>query len=332
MIFRQRLAREFRSGVNASQPQPDEQVAIANRFAVAQFLELLNQPKVTDVVANGASRWLVNRGDGFTQLTGITCTSSDLARLCRELVDLADRHLDLANPICDVSLTSRQLPRLAAMNIHSLRVHAVLESSVSPSTLLSVRVHREGFTSLSALKDLGMFNNSQESLLRQIINNRENFLIAGPAGSGKTTLLRAMLAQTPQLRTVLVEDTAELLPIPGHAVGLQARQSNIDGRGEISLQVLSQQALRMQPQRLVIGEVRGPEVLVLLQAMNTGHAGSAATIHANSAQAVYPRLRGLALNAEESAFRQLAKSAIQKVIFLSNHTNRNVSWIGDFQC
>jgi pilus assembly protein CpaF len=190
-----------------------------------------------------------------------------------------------------------------------------------------------------------MFTAAQGAKLAQLMAEQQNFLIAGPAGAGKTTLLRALLAQDPERRTVVVEDTAELLPMPGHVVGLQARQANIDGRGAITLDALAQQALRMQPQRLVIGEVRGSEVMVLLQSMNTGHAGSAATIHANSPQTVYPRLRGLAQSAgaSDSAFQLLAQSAIQKVIFLGgpqgelggsglgNRVQRRVQWIGSLQ-
>jgi pilus assembly protein CpaF len=300
-------------------------------FGVPQLLKILSTPNVTDLVANGAAQWRGNRGSGFEVIHGIDCSEDDLAALCRELVDLADRHLDLANPICDVALTPRQLPELQQLGIESLRVHAVLESAVSCQTLLSVRVHRAGFTSLARLKELGMFDAKQESQLNEIISQRQNFLIAGPAGSGKTTLLRAMLAATPDLRTVVVEDTAELLPVTGHVVGLQARQANIDGRGEVSLQTLSQQALRMQPQRIVVGEVRGDEVAVLLQAMNTGHAGSAATIHANSAGAVYARLRGLAPAVSDEAFQKLASTAIQRVIFLGNSGVRGVEWIGSLQ-
>lgn len=300
-------------------------------FGIPQLIKILSTPNVTDLVANGAKEWRGNRGSGFEVIHGIECSEADLATLCRELVDLADRHLDLGNPICDVALSKRQLPELQPLGIESLRVHAVLESAVSFQTLLSIRIHRSGFTSLANLKELGMFDSKQESQLQEIIVQRQNFLIAGPAGSGKTTLLRAMLAATPDLRTVVVEDTAELLPVTGHVVGLQARQANIDGRGEVSLQSLSQQALRMQPQRIVVGEVRGEEVAVLLQAMNTGHAGSAATIHANSAGAVYARLRGLAPAVSDEAFQKLASTAIQRVIFLGNSGARGVEWIGSLQ-
>ena len=316
---------------------------------LSSLLKVLGAAGVTDLVVNGPADWRVNRGAGFQPIDGLLGAqqqpASALAELARQFVDLADRHLDLANPVCDVSLTPGQLPELAAAGIESLRVHAVLESAISAQTLLSIRVHRAGFHSLERLGEEGMFTAAQGAKLAQLMAEQQNFLIAGPAGAGKTTLLRALLAQDPERRTVVVEDTAELLPMPGHVVGLQARQANIDGRGAITLDALAQQALRMQPQRLVIGEVRGSEVMVLLQSMNTGHAGSAATIHANSPQTVYPRLRGLAQSAgaSDSAFQLLAQSAIQKVIFLGgpqgelggsglgNRVQRRVQWIGSLQ-
>ena len=302
-------------------------------FGPQQLLRILATPGLTDLVANGPQIWMANRGTGFEPVSGISMTSGGLAQLARNLVDLADRHLDLANPLCDVSLVPAQLPQLRELGIESLRVHAVLESAVSQVTLLSIRVHRAGFTSLDALQRGGMFSPSQFGQIIDVIETRQNFLIAGSAGSGKTTLLRAMLAHSPEVRTLVVEDTAELLPIPGHVVGLQARQPNIDGAGAIDLQFLAQQALRMQPQRLVVGEVRGAEVSVLLNSMNTGHAGSAATIHANSPNAVFTRLRGLAQGAgiSDAAFEQQVKTAVQKVIFLGNGVSRNVSWIGSLQ-
>ena len=288
-------------------------------------------------MVNGPADWRVNRGSGFERIDGLLGGGDGfaLAELARQLVDLADRHLDLANPVCDVSITPAQMPELAKAGIESLRVHAVLESAICVQTLLSVRVHRAGFHSLDRLGQLGMFNATQGAQLEAMMAEQQNFLVAGPAGAGKTTLLRALLALHPERRTVAVEDTAELLPLPGHVVGLQARQANIDGRGAIPLDALAQQALRMQPHRLVIGEVRGSEVMVLLQSMNTGHAGSAATLHANSPQTVYPRLRGLAQSAgvSDSAFQLMAQSAIQKVVYLASgqHGRRSVEWIGSLQ-
>jgi pilus assembly protein CpaF len=328
----QRASKRLKLDHRVPEIAPASPTVETERFGLGEFLRLAAPPNVTDLIANGPGDWQLNQGSGFQPAQVVGCSSSDLAGLCRELVDLADRHLDLANPICDVSLTPKQLPRLSDLGIEALRVHAVLASAVSCMHLLSVRVHRSGFTSLDALGKLGMFDEIQGAQLLEILQSRQNFLIAGAAGSGKTTLLRAMLAESPQLRTVVVEDTAELLPIPGHVVALQARQPNIDGKGEIPLQSLAQQALRMQPQRLVVGEVRGAEVDVLLQAMNTGHAGSAATMHANSASAVFPRLRGLASNVSDSAFRLMAHSAVQKVIYLSNAEPRRVESIGDFEC
>ena len=166
---------------------------------------------------------------------------------------------------------------------------------------------------------------------------RQNFLIAGPTGSGKTTLLRALLAECAAERVIALEDVAEIgLPTPNF-VSLQTRQANIEGKGEVNLDRLVRESLRMRPDRLAIGEVRGLELLTLLQAMNTGHSGAGATIHANSIADVPSRLHsivsagGIASGAsgvlDRDGFTQSVHSAFSWVIQVDS---RVVSAIGAF--
>lgn len=296
-----------------------------------QFLNVLAVDGVTDVLANGPADWWLERGSGLEPLSQLEMPVERFEGLIRFLIALGDRHLDAANPITDVSISPYSLPVLASLGIGRLRVHAVLRSGVTDATTLSVRVHRHSAPSLQALMDAGMFSQEQFERLGKILSDRANFLISGAAGTGKTTLLRAMLMGEPQLRTVVVEDTAEIVPYSGHVVGLQSRQANVEGAGAIQLEELARQALRMRPDRLVVGEVRGAEVAVLLQAMNTGHAGSAGTIHANSAADVGQRLRmlGLAAGLSDAALDSAAASGIDCVIHLSrSHGKRNISSIG----
>ena len=295
---------------------------------LAQLLRLVADPAVTDVLVNGPAQVWVDRGSGLEAVAGLGVSGAGVAgagvsgeqlvQVAFTLAQLADRHVDLANPMGDFVLGPSQLPPLAGLGVESLRVHVVLQSAVSPETLISLRVHRAGGLGLEQLIHSGFCNSVQAGQLASLAAGGSNFLVAGPAGSGKTTLLRALLAQQSELRTVVIEDTAELLPIVGHFVALQCRQANTEGRGLVDAAELLRQALRMRPDRLVVGEIRGTEVGVLLQALNTGHRGSAATLHANSAVAVPSRLLGLALQAgiPESAFWLAAPVAFEFVVQL----------------
>ena len=205
-----------------------------------------------------------------------------------------------------------------------LRVHAALASGCNPNTHLSVRVHLNRLFGLDQLDDFGMFDERQSVLLKQIIAARESFLISGATGSGKTTLLRAMLSECAGDRVIALEDVAELGLTNANFISLQTRQANIEGKGEITLDRLVREALRMRPDRLVVGEVRGAELIVMLQALNTGHRGAGATIHANSFDDVLPRVnaigRGAGLDAQSileqmrSAFTWLIHVDHRKVV------------------
>jgi pilus assembly protein CpaF len=172
---------------------------------------------------------------------------------------------------------------------------------------------------LGELVDAGAIGRDGAALLDQVVQRRLAFLVSGGTGSGKTTLLNALLTLVPSgERLVLVEDASELRPDHGHVVALESRPANIEGAGEVTLRTLVRQALRMRPDRLVVGEVRGAEVVDMLAAMNTGHEGGCATIHANSAADVPSRIEGLALAAgltREAVHSQL-RSALDVVIHL----------------
>jgi pilus assembly protein CpaF len=158
------------------------------------------------------------------------------------------------------------------------------------------------------------------SLLRRLVTSRVAFLVSGGTGSGKTTLLAALLSLVdPRHRLVLVEDASELRPDHPHVVGLEARPANVEGAGEVPVRVLVRQALRMRPDRLVVGEVRGAEVTDLLAALNTGHEGGCGTLHANSAADVPARVEALAMAAgmpRDAVHSQLA-SALDAVVHIA---------------
>ena len=268
---------------------------------------LLALPGVTDVLVNGAGQVWVDRGAGL-ELTGLTFPDDDaVRRLAQRLAASAGRRLDDAAPYADVRLAD------------GTRFHAVLAPLARPGTVLSLRVPRRRVFSLADLRSAGALSSEGAGLLRRVIDTRLAFLVSGGTGSGKTTLLNALLTLCdPDERLVLVEDSSELRPEHPHVVALEARPPNIEGSGEVTLRTLVRQALRMRPDRLVVGEVRGAEVVDLLAAMNTGHEGGCGTLHANSAADVPDRVASLAMAAglpREAALSQLA-SAVELVVHL----------------
>lgn len=245
---------------------------------------LLREEGVTDVLVNGPTSVWFDRGHGLEPADVRFPDEAAVRRLAQRLAATGGRRLDDATPFVDVRLPD------------GTRCHAVLAPVSRPGTVISLRVPRRAGWSLEELAERGVFATDGLALCRRVIGSRLSFLVSGGTGSGKTTLLSAMLAGVdPDHRLVLVEDSSELRPHHPHVVGLEARVANIEGAGEIPLRTLVRQALRMRPDRLVVGEVRGVEVADLLAALNTGHEGGCGTVHANSATDVPARLEALAL-------------------------------------
>ena len=208
---------------------------------------------------------------------------AEVRRLAQRLAAVVGRRLDDSSPFVDARLAD------------GTRVHAVLASVATPGTCLSLRVPAARTFSLADCVAGGSVSPAAAEVLRRVVEHRLAFLISGGTGSGKTTLLAALLGLVgPQQRIVIVEDSRELNPAHPHVVRLEGRPVNAEQRGAITLTDLVRQALRMRPDRLVVGEVRGAEIADLLTAMNTGHEGGCGTVHANSAADVPARLEALA--------------------------------------
>lgn len=284
---------------------------------------LLTMPGVTDLLVNGWGQvWVQRGGNALEPVASPFESETELGRLAQELIAKGGRHLDQANPFADVSIGSE--------SGGALRVHAALASGCNPNTHLSVRVHLNRLFGLEQLSDFGMFDQSQTNLLRKIILDRENFLISGATGSGKTTLLRAMLAECVGERIIALEDVAEIGLQGAHFISLQTRQANNEGKGEIALDRLVREALRMRPDRLVVGEVRGAELIVMLQALNTGHQGAGATIHANSLEDVLPRVNaiGRSVGIDSKDMTEQMQSAFSWLIHVDHRKVVKIARIG----
>jgi pilus assembly protein CpaF len=284
---------------------------------------LLQQPGVTDVLVNAPDSVWVDRGSGL-QRSAVRFTDEAAVRgLAQRLAALAGRRLDDSSPYVDAALPD------------GTRLHAVLPPVASGGTCLSLRTFTARAFTLAELQAAGTLRAGSAGLLRAIIAARVAFLVSGGTGSGKTTLLASMLGLVdPDERLILVEDAAELRPAHPHIVRLTARPPNVEGAGEVSLRDLVRQALRMRPDRLVVGEVRGAEVVELLTALNTGHSGSGGTLHANSAAQLPARLEahgGLG-RLDRHAIRSQVAAALQVAIHLDRRPDggRVLTEIGVF--
>ncbi len=271
---------------------------------------LLRLPGVTDVLVNGPGPVRIDRGSGLEETEVVLASEDACRRLAQRLVATGGRRIDDAAPYADVRLPD------------GTRCHAVLAPLAQPGTAISLRIPRRGGFTLDELRAAGALSGEAHDLVRQVVAARLAFLVSGGTGTGKTTLLAAMLgAVDPGERIVIVEDAAELRPAHPQVVGLEARPANLEGAGAVVLRDLVRQALRMRPDRLVVGEVRDAAVVDLLAAMNTGHEGGSGTLHANSAADVPARVEALALTA--GLGRAAAHSQFASAVDLVLHVVRD---------
>ncbi len=247
---------------------------------------LLADSDVTDVLVHGPRDVWVDRGAGLVRTGTRLPDDAAVRRLAQRLAASAGRRLDDAAPFVDARLGG------------GVRMHALLAPVSTGGTCLSLRVSRRRSFTLDELIKAGSVSVAGAELLAALVQRRVSMLLSGGTGTGKTTVLSALLGQVPSdERIVVVEDVGELRPDHPHVIHLEARPANQEGAGAISLRDLVRQALRMRPDRLVVGEARGAEVVDLLTALNTGHEGGFGTVHAGSSVDVTARLEALGLAA-----------------------------------
>ncbi len=242
---------------------------------------------VTDILVNGSGDIWFDRGQGLELAQVRFDNPTQIRQLATRLLATAGRRLDDATCFAD-----GHIPRPDGS---SLRVHAIVSPPAQDGTCISLRVLRHIDASIAGLAEKHTFAPATAKCLEQLIEYRRSFVVVGGTGSGKTTLLSALLGHVDHdERIICIEDTAELKPHHPHVVGLVAKTANTEGKGQITMADLLKQALRMRPNRIVVGEIRGAEVIDLLAALNTGHDGCAGTVHANSLQEVPARFEALA--------------------------------------
>jgi len=277
---------------------------------------LLRDPEVTDVLVNGPGEvWIERRGR--LELTDVAFVDDRavVAAVERVIAPLGLR-IDRASPAVDARLPGGS------------RLHAVIPPASVDGPVMAVRRFSEAVADLGALVAARGITEDGADLLRTAVSNRMNLLVAGGTGAGKTTLLNILSKEIePSERTVTVEDAAEL-KLEGHVVRLEARPPNAEGAGEITVRALLRHALRLRPDRIVVGEVRGPEALDMIQAMSTGHDGSMSTIHANGPEEALWRLESLATTADTGAstetLRRQIRSAVDRVVFVARRPEARV--------
>lgn len=265
----------------------------------------LDDAEVTDVLVNQPHRAWIDKGAGLSQVA--VPEIADVRTLATRLAAAAGQRLDDAAPIAEGRLPD------------GTRIHAVLSPVAADSALVSLRTMRPHALSLAELRESGFVDDHGAQVLEQLVRVRANTMVSGATGAGKTTLLAAMLSLVPVTeRIVCIEESAELAPRHPHVVHLQVRRRNVQGAGEIGLPDLVRTAMRMRPDRLVLGECRGAEVREVLGALNTGHDGGWATVHANAAVDVPARLVALGSLAglDPRAVGLQAASALDAIVHL----------------
>lgn len=247
-----------------------------------QLAALLQDPLITDVLINGPQQVWVDSGSGLCKTKLNFGSPANLRSLAVRLAGAAGKRLDDAAPIADGTLPG------------GIRLHAVLPPLAIPYPVISLRCPRAKGLNFSQLVESGTVSSLLAPVVTALISRRASCFISGATGSGKTTLLSALLELVPpNQRIVCIEEVSELFPAHPHLVHLQERSANVQGAGEVAMSTLVRAAMRMRPDRIVLGECRGPEVREVLAAMNTGHEGTWATVHANAVTEVPARLVAL---------------------------------------
>jgi pilus assembly protein CpaF len=283
---------------------------IFNRMCAYDVLQAhLDDTSVTEIMCNGYQSIFIERNGCLQKTNTVFYKESQYKALLQRVASEVNRKIDFSSPIVDARLKDGS------------RVNIVLDPVAINGPILTIRKFNASVYSLEELYDLKTMTYEEMLFLKQAITQRKNIFISGGTGSGKTTLLNALCQEIdPTERLITIEDSAEIV-IKGleNVVSLEKRDANLEGLGEISIATLIKTALRMRPDRIIVGEIRGSEAIDMLQAMNTGHSGSISTGHSNSPKDMLNRIETMVLSGMEipiQAIRQQIASAIDVIVHI----------------
>ncbi len=283
----------------------DTPVPVGAPPPVPRLLELLEDPGVSDILVNGPGEVWCER-DGVLERTGVWLRRRDIDQLIEQLLAASGRRVDRTSPIVDARL------------FEGSRLNVVLPPVAVDGPCLSIRRFTVQGRDLSDFAD-----DPVRAQLIEAVTRRCNIVVGGPTGAGKTSLLNALAAHIdPRERIVTIEDAAELALPGGHVIRLQTRSASTEGTGRITTEDLLRTALRLRPDRILVGESRGPEAHDMIQAMHTGHSGSMTTVHANSAADALERLALLAASAGNGIGMDVMRAQLRSAVDLVVHLGR----------
>jgi pilus assembly protein CpaF len=295
-------------------------------FGYGPLERLLSDPSISEIMVNGPHDIWIERQGRLSETTLRFTDASHLRRIITKMVGQVGRRIDESSPLVDARLPDGS------------RVNAIIPPLSLSGPLLTIRKFRQDRFDIPELVQLQTLSQDAADFLTKCIQAELNILVSGGTGSGKTTLLNALSAAVPDRdRIVTIEDAAELRLVQQHVLRLEARPKNIEGEGEITIRDLVRNALRMRPDRIIVGEVRGAEALDMLQAMNTGHEGSLSTVHANSPRDALNRLETMVLMAGYElplrAIRQHVSSALDLIVHLDrlDDGSRRITEVSEVQ-
>lgn len=302
----------------------------ASPFELSEFFghgpleEFFAQEDICEVLVNGPDEIWVERAGILEKTTKQFSSEEALRRYVRRILSARGKKVDQSAPFADCTLEDGS------------RVHVAIPPVVGKGICLSVRRFRREGWKLEQLCQRGMFSPEILAFLRSKIRERKNIFVCGGTGSGKTSLLGALISEVgAEQRVISLEDIAEIKTMHPHFLAMEARPANLEGGGEIAVRRLLKESLRMRPDRIVVGECRGPEALDMILALNTGHRGSMATIHASSPREALQRLETLALlaaqNVSEHAIQNLIASSVEIIVHLEKSNGRKISSIAEMK-